>query len=125
MEHDLIAARFLSDNERYADLLNGIGFGGENIISAEDLSDLDSRGGLWQTKKAGGRKGKKPKYRDLIRKVAFGVNFAVVGVENQEEVHYLMPLRVMGYDVAEYERQAAKIKKAVRKKQNILPGEFL
>ena len=46
MEHDLITARYLSDNERYADLLNGYGFGGAQIISAEDLSELDSRTGL-------------------------------------------------------------------------------
>ena len=97
MEHDLVTARYLSDNERYADLLNGYGFGGEQIISAEAL----------------------------IRKVAFGVNFAVIGIENQEEVHYLMPLRVMSYDVAEYERQASVIKKKVRKMKGIKKAEFL
>ena len=53
--------------------------------------------------------------RDLIKKSAFGVNFAVIGVENQEMVHYLMPLRTMEYDVAEYEKQAATIRKRVKK----------
>ena len=143
MEHDLVTARYLSDNERYADLLNGYGFGGAQIISAEDLSELDSRTGLWQKKRQAGAadKGKsllhgqvafnhkgrkqKAKYRDLIRKVAFGVNFAVIGIENQEEVHYLMPLRVMSYDAAEYERQASAIKKKVRKMKGINKAEFL
>lgn len=138
MEHDMIAARYLSDNERFADLLNGYGFEGEQIVSAADLSEMDSRTGLWQEKRHYDTKEnvtsrrrfkkstkKKSGYRDLIRKVAFGVNFAVVGLENQEEVHYLMPLRTMSYDVAEYEKQAAKIRKEVRKKKGIKKSEFL
>jgi uncharacterized membrane protein len=51
--------------------------------------------------------------------------FADAGIENQEEVHYLMPLRVMSYDVAEYERQASVIKKKVRKMKGIKKAEFL
>lgn len=43
MEHDMIAARYLSDNERFADLLNGYGFEGRQIISPEDLDEMDSR----------------------------------------------------------------------------------
>ena len=138
MEHDLIAARYLSDNERFADLINGYGFGGEQIIAAEDLSEMDTRSGLWQAEMKDGfasspseqsisRRGKKrkTKYRDLIRKAAFGINFAVIGIENQEEVHYLMPLRIMNYDVDEYQRQAAEIKKEVRGKKGIKRSEFL
>ena len=59
MEHDIVTARYLSDNERYADLLNGYGFGGEQIISAEDLSELDSRTGLWQTVRRYGTEGER------------------------------------------------------------------
>ena len=76
-----------------------------------DLADKGKR--LLHGQGAFNHKGRKQKakYRDLIRKVAFGVNFAVIGIENQEEVHYLMPIRVMSYDAAEYERQASVIKK--------------
>lgn len=66
----------------------------------------------------------KQKYRDLIRKVAMGINFAVIGVENQEAVHYLMPLRSMAYDVAEYEKQAHSIRKKVRREKGISQAEF-
>ena len=83
---------------------------------------------------AGGRKeekcGKKKRrrgYRDLVRKAAIGINFAVIGIEKQEEVHYLMPLRAMEYDVAEYERQAAAIRKDVRRPgtEKVSDAEFL
>lgn len=36
------------------------------------------------------------------------MNFVVIGIEHQEHPHYLMPLRCMGYETREYERQASK-----------------
>lgn len=61
----------------------------------------------------------------MIRKAAFGINFMVIGIENQEEVHYLMPLRCMSYDAAEYERQAAVIGNLVKRRKDITSAEFL
>ncbi|MBD5464821.1 MAG: transposase [Lachnospiraceae bacterium] len=71
-----------------------------------------------------GRK-RSQKYRDLIRKTAFGVNFAVIGVESQTEVDYLMPLRVMSYDAGEYEHQAVGQRKTVRRTKGTSRAEFL
>ncbi len=64
-------------------------------------------------------------YRDLVRKAAVGVNFLVVGVENQELVHYWMPVRDMSYDAAEYDRQVRRIRKRVRKMQRLSRAEWL
>ena len=44
-KEDEVLARYFSDNERYADLINGIGFGGRTVIKAEDLSDRDTKTG--------------------------------------------------------------------------------
>lgn len=52
------------------------------------------------------QKRRKVLYRDLVRKTPFGVNFAIVGIENQEEIDYALPLRVLCYDAGEYEKQA-------------------
>lgn len=127
MEHNSIVNRYLSDNERYADLINGCQFAGAQVVAATDLSDVDTQvnatvGTSISTRK---QKAEKTKYRDLIRKVAFGVNFAVIGIESQEEVHYLMPLRTMEYDVKEYRRQAGIIRKKVREGRNTTSAEFL
>ena len=125
MEKDIVQIRCLSDNERYADLLNGIVFRGRQVVRVEDLQEMDSQTGVWKVfpgkrlRKAG------KKYRDLIRKVAMGVNFTIIGVENQDKVHYLMPLRTMGYDVAEYERQASYLRKKIRKDGKSSDVEFL
>lgn len=102
MEKDVVQIRCLSDNERYADLINGVVFGGRQVVHGEDIREMDSQTGLWRA--FPGKKTVKTgkKFRDLIRKVAMGVNFTVIGVENQDKVHYLMPLRAMLYDAAEY-----------------------
>lgn len=50
----------------------------------------------------------------MVRKSAFGTNFAIIGIESQETIDYSLPLRNMSYDVGEYEKQAAKIRKQVR-----------
>lgn len=79
MEKDLALSRYLADNHRYADLLNGFGFGGKQIIAAEDLSEQDVQTGFWSdsAQRRKSRKKQQKKYRDLIRKVAFGVNFVL------------------------------------------------
>lgn len=105
--------RYFSDNRRYADIINGIGCEGKQLVQEADLDDADSQG---RTKKT----------RDLIRKTAFGVNFALIGIENQDTMDYEIPLRTMHYDVAEYEKQAAEIRRKVRENRNGLrAGEYL
>lgn len=135
MDKDTINRRYLSDNRRYADLINGFVFHGQQAISSDTLTDLDSQSGIWrggedvESRKADQPsrkiKRKKNSSRDLLRKAAVGVNFAVLGIEHQEDVHYLMPLRVMGYEAAEYERQAALVRKEVREMKKISNAEFL
>ena len=79
--NDEALVRYFADNNRYADLINGFVLNGQQIIKAEDLRPTDSR--IHEKEK-----NKKSKYRDLIRSTAFGANFAIIGVENQAEVHY-------------------------------------
>lgn len=116
MDKDLIRKRCLSDNVRFADLLNGLLFGGSQRVKPEELQTLDSQYNV---------KGAKKRYRDLVKKAAFDVNFVVFGIENQEEVHYLMPLRNMLYDAMEYERQAAMHKATQNKNSGSSSAEFL
>lgn len=122
MEEDLTAKNCLSVDARYADLVNGLLLGGEQVLSASDLHELDSQ--QWNRQEK--RKTKyRQAYRDLIKKTAFGVNFSLIGVENQKLVHYLMPLRTMEYDAASYRRQASKIAKLVKETDGVTDAEFL
>ncbi len=127
MEKDLQKKKYLYDAERFADLINGVLCRGKQIIYPDSLTDMDSQTGFFGDSFGNRRKskGKRQRYRDIVKKAAMGMNFLVIGIENQEEVHYLMPLRCMGYDADEYERQAEKIRKEVRKQKGISKAEFL
>lgn len=43
MVKDLTEKRCLSDNERYADLINGAVFGGRQLLRPQGLEDRDSQ----------------------------------------------------------------------------------
>ena len=121
---------FLSDDERYADVINGIGCRGEQVVKKEHLQEMDTQTGFLRSPKfihkiIQSRK-RYVKVRDCIRKVAFGTNFAIIGIENQETMDYSIPLRNMSYDVDAYEKQTAKIRKEVRKfYKGLSRGEYL
>lgn len=46
MDKDLISNSFFSDNDRYADIINGIGCEGIPFVKGEDLQELDVRESL-------------------------------------------------------------------------------
>ena len=95
-------------------------------MKKEDLQELDTQMGVWKTAFQRKRGRRKIRSRDLVRRTAFGVNFAVIGIENQEVIDYALSLRNMSYDASEYEKQAARIKKEVRKDgTGITAGEYL
>ena len=97
--------------------------------------EMDTQTGFWgQT--TGARKhryiGKHTygiKIRDLVRKTAFGINFAVIGIENQNNIDYTFPVRAMSYDVGEYEKQLKCIRRRLRRKgkdgQHLTAAEYL
>ncbi|MBR5127323.1 MAG: Rpn family recombination-promoting nuclease/putative transposase, partial [Roseburia sp.] len=54
------------------------------------------------------------------------VNFALIGIESQETVDYKFPLRSLHYEVNQYEKQAAKIKREVQSNgRGLSAGEYL
>ena len=121
MKKDFASSSFFSDNERYADIINGIGCDGVPFVKGKDLQELDTKTNLGRFMRRGG-KGKKSLYRDLLRKTPFGINFAIIGIENQEEIDYALPLRVLCYDAGEYEKQAAGIRREIRRKKKGITG---
>lgn len=144
---DLQKKGYFHDAGRFADLINGLLCEGRQVLTAEDLTELDSQTGQFDTmdygriENSGGngvdgctdgiskhrRKNcaLKDRRRDLVRQAAFGVNFMVIGLENQEETDYLMPLRCMSYDMAEYEKQAVQTGKEIRNRKDVTKAEFL
>ena len=86
--------RYLEDNARFADLMNGAVFGGIQAIDPGQLEDASEH----YTEKEG--KGRSIHYRgrarDIIRRVRNGGSILrLVALEAQETVDYGMPLRCM------------------------------
>ena len=124
---DISDKKFFSDDERYADLINGLICQGRPVVRKEDLQDLDTQTCIWNDPAIRTSKSRRHvKLRDLVKKASFGVNFLVIGIENQQTIDYSLPLRCMTYETGEYERQAAIIRHTIRNvgiKQN--SGEYL
>lgn len=122
-QKDISLVRYFEDQERYADLINGFIFDGDQVVTGQDILDMDSRAtGVW-----GRIKGRftVQKYRDCVRKVIFGMDFAIVGIENQDRVHYGMPIRIMLEDAAGYDRQMRQIRRRHRSRSDLHGDEFL
>ncbi len=113
---DTIDYVYLSDNERYADLFNGVLFGGKQILDATMLEERDSRAVVSK---------KKSKARDVVRKYGKGATYMVLGVENQEEVSYCMPFRMLQYETAEYAKQVSDVRKRNKNIRKVTAGEYL
>lgn len=58
--------------------------------------------------------------------MVLGVNFVIIGVENQEENDYEMPFRTMCYDMSMYQKQMTQIQRKNRTKtKGLEPGEYM
>ena len=76
---------WLSDNERFADLFNGMVFGGRLVVRAEELESMDRETDIIVTDKDGKRKGSAeiPRYRETLEK---GSGPAVLTCEAQNNI---------------------------------------
>ena len=121
---DVILKDFWRQNERFADLFNAVIFRGKQVIKPEDLTERDTdMSGIIQFKDY---QKTLERTRDVVKKMAYGVEFAVLGIESQQKIHYAMPLRTMLYDSLGYLKEyqeITRIRKAERGKMT--EDEFL
>lgn len=123
---DVLLKDFWRPNERFADLFNAVMFQGEEVLRAEELQEMDTDvSGIIQLKD---QAESLVRIRDVVKKMAFGVEFVVFGIESQQNIHYAMPLRAMLYDgmgyLKEYQEitRSHKAEKAVMSKEEFLSG---
>lgn len=104
---DVLLKDFWRDNDRFADLFNTILFKGEQVLDPKSLHEMDTdvSGVIGFT----GYNQTISRMRDVIKKTAYGVDFIVCGIENQDRIHYAMPLRNMIYDALGYLKEYQEI----------------
>jgi hypothetical protein len=117
----------MSQNEHFADVFNYYLFGGKQRIKSSELRPLDpTELGMIRGK---GKKEYLQKFRDVLKQCIMKeddrVSYLILGVENQSEIHYAMPVRNMIYDALNYEKQLRTIAAEHREKKDLRDAEFL
>ncbi|MDO4521850.1 MAG: transposase [Eubacteriales bacterium] len=118
---DVIQKIFWEDNRRFADFINVVMFRGEQIISAKDIEDSDASEYMLSEDSRTKMEG----YRDIVRKVSADAGFALIGIEDQTEIHYAMPLRVLIWDAMCYDEQLRGIARMHAEKKDLTGAEYL
>ena len=117
---------WLSEKKRFANLFNGVIYGGRQVILPEDLEEVNPVSSVSVKNRAGKTKNMK-KYRDIIMKWRNQATLVLLANESQDKVHYAMPHKVMLYDGMDYETQIRNNWKNFndRRKQNKKAGQSL
>ena len=125
---DIITKKYMEDNHRFADVVNYSIYDGEAVIEADQLEEQDPAelsvipvwGEGWESRQ---------KYRDVLKKVVVKRTktsvIAIIGIENQTDVHYAMPVRNLLYDAINYSNQLEEIARENRGKKGLERAEFL
>lgn len=115
-----VMRHFLSDNERFADLFNGIFFHGQQVILAGDLSEASEQYTEHEMSSQLDVGRRSMRIRDIKKHLKTGPFLRILAVENQNLVDYSMPFRCLQYDVMEYGQQLALLRK-----ENEKAGSYL
>jgi len=113
---DTVTKYFMRDKATFADVFNFLIYDGKSIINPEALRELDSAVVVVPY----GKDGKpipKQMARDLLKLMTIMEDgeaiYVALGIENQSQIHYAMPVRIMFYDAAYY------VRKSRKRRQNI------
>lgn len=105
-----ITKLYWENPEDFADIFNAVYFNGKEVLKAEELIQQDSNLPLLETGE--GALETTDQSRDLLKLAnhmwSRGAYLMLIGFENQTEVHYAMPLRIMGYEYRNYREQYEK-----------------
>ena len=100
-EKDITQKALEMYNDVFADIINVLLFNGESVVTEDSLTDVLQESIL----KIDGRI--RAQYRDIAKYwYNSKIKLSMFGLENQTKPEKLMPLRIFGYDGAEYTRQA-------------------
>lgn len=131
---DTATKDMMRQNNYFADAVNLAVFHGKAYVKPEDLREIDTTeiATLVNINDNHRKKDLLQKYRDVQKEIMIKyddkVVYFLVGVENQEAIHYAMPVKCMLYDAAQYAKQVDETAYRHRnsdKKRKVTEGEFL
>lgn len=127
---DTVTKAYMKDNSVFADAFNYLIYGGEVVVDPKKLQELDTTE-IALPFGAQNEEGKQleaavQKYRDVLKSAIIKrddeVAYILLGIENQTDIHYAMPVRNIIYDALQYGKQVADIAAEHRMSANGLKG---
>ena len=113
---DTVTKAYMRNNSVFADAFNYLIYGGKTVVDPEKLHELDTTEIAlpFVQEENGTRKEEAvPKYRDVLKSAVIKRDneaaYILLGIENQTDIHYAMPVRNMIYDALQYGKQVADI----------------
>lgn len=116
---DTVLKNFWRDNQRFADVFNTVLFNGKQVLKPEDLKEADTD--ISSVIKFNNHAETVQRILDVVRKTADGTDFIIWSLENQEKIHYAMPLRHMIADALIYLKEYNDYLPEIKKKRTIAP----
>ena len=112
---DTVTKAYMKDNSVFADAFNYLIYGGEAVVDPKQLQELDTTE-IALPFGSQDEDGKQPeeavqKYRDVLKSAIIKQDdeaaYILLGIENQTDIHYAMPVRNIIYDALQYGKQVA------------------
>mgnify|MGYP002870035276 CR=1 FL=1 len=128
---DAVTKAYMSNPVIFADAFNFILYNGRKVIQPGSLKPLDTAA---VSLPYGDDYIQIPvqRYRDLLQQCTVMqdkyISYILLGIENQSEIHYAMPVRNMLYDALQYAEQVQTIAakhRQTKKAPSSAPGAFL
>ncbi len=121
---DVISGVYLGAADRIADLLNNELFGGSPVVEASGITQVDRTAARVRRQKDG-KIQTRTVSKDLVWEVRFGMQILLFALEEQSEIHYAMPLKVMNGETAFYDKEWGRIRREHKQKKDAAGAEYL
>lgn len=127
---DVCTKEYMSNPRIFADAFNYYFFHGKQVLKPEELIVADATEiALPYGEGARGMIAPTQKFRDVLKlwtvMMSEDATYMLLGVENQTNVHYAMPVRTLLYDALNYSSQVEEAGKKHRKMKTVKGDEFL
>ena len=119
-----IVKQWIENRKRFANLFNAKIFKGVQVIKPEDLEPVEGETHIViQTKAV--KKKELHRYRDVTMRWKGKMDLMILAYENQDKIHYAMPVRTMIYDGLSYVQQMKVMWDLRDEAEDITGDEFL
>ena len=122
-EKDAVSNVFLKDPARVADLLNGYIYHGHQVIRKEDVQNRGER--VYRIKDKDRKIKAEEVTLDVVSEVVQKMKVTIVCLQNQSDIHYAMPVRVMNEEAARYYEEWKATEDEHKQEEGISGAEYI